>query len=586
MSIASSGNPCFQAKPAGRFVLVAVLVLAALPVRAEAPAAYDAATCDACHAALAKKKEVHPALAAGTCADCHVPSDNPGKCKSPLAKGWRLKADEPALCRDCHPRTGNTPLHPVIDSMGCTPCHDPHSSDNASLLKVSPVADLCKTCHDGVDNFPSTHTPVKKGQCLSCHDPHTSAEPHLLKSKESTLCLKCHKLQDLLPNRTKHAPVAEGECTQCHSPHGSKFSKNTLAEAGDLCMKCHDAKAVGGMKSPQGRTRIDLKKQTVHPALDAGGCVACHVSTHSSVMPKLLKKRPVELCYDCHERQDGKAFVHGAVRLGDCAVCHEPHASDYAPLLRKEKPAETCFLCHSDDATGRDFVHKPVADGRCTACHSPHGAADPFSISRGSGKNLCYACHKTVDAGKNKHPVLERGGCVACHDPHAGNNPFFLAKPVNALCISCHPNQKDGTHVTSFIPNGHKISGGPDPHNIDRDFSCASCHNPHGSDGPKLLRFGDNTMEACDGCHGDRMGKHPEWKDVSKRKRADKNVVEYRAEVPSSLLKARTGSEGKQSPPPVSALDAGAAGGRDAPLASPPAPDASASEAGAASATP
>ena len=315
----------------------------------------------------------------------------------------------------------------------------------------------------------------------------------------------------------------------------------------------------------------------MHPALDAGGCVACHEPGHSSATPKLLKKRPVELCYDCHDRQDGKPFVHSAVRLGDCAVCHEPHASDWKPLLRKQKPADTCFLCHADDATGRAFVHRPVADGQCTACHSPHGANHEFSLLRGAGKTLCYTCHKQVDGGKHKHAVLERGGCMACHDPHATNNPFFLPKPVNELCQSCHADKIDGTHVTSFIPKGHKIFGGPDPHNIDADFSCASCHNPHGSNNVKLLRFGAGPMEVCDWCHGDRMGKHPELKDVHLRKRTDKNVNEYRKEVPSPLLpgawpgvapaapRATSGPDAAGAPKPTPHVDAGAPDGRTAP---------------------
>ena len=518
--------------------------------------AFDATTCAKCHGSLGKKQTVHPAFTGDNCADCHAPTDKAGKCKSTLAKGWKLKSDEPGLCRDCHPREGNKPQHPVIDSMGCTPCHDPHSSNNLHLLKANPVGELCKTCHDGVADFPHTHTPVKKGDCTGCHDPHESAEPHLLKAKQGALCLPCHKTDKLMPNRYKHAPVNEGHCTSCHSPHGSKFPNNTLAESGDLCMKCHDAKAPGGMKTTRGRTRIDLHKETVHPAIDAGGCLACHVSQHSSVMPKLLKKRPVELCYDCHDRQDGKSFVHSAVRLGDCAVCHEPHASNFKPLLRKEKVADTCFLCHSDDATGRAFVHKPVAEGKCTACHDPHGAGNEFSLTRGFGKAVCYTCHKPVDTGKYKHAVLERSGCMACHDPHATNNPFMLSKPVNELCQTCHVEKIDGSHVTSFIPKGHKIVGGPDPHNIDHDFSCASCHNPHGSDTPKLLRFGDKPMEVCDWCHGDRMGKHPELKDIRRRKRTDKNVDEYRKEVPPVLLPGAWPSSGK--PASVPAPDAGA----------------------------
>ena len=555
------------------------LMLSAPIARGETAATIDTETCQACHAALTEKKQVHPAMSVATCADCHVPADRPGKCKSPLAKGWKLKDEENKLCRDCHTGIGTANVHPIIDSVGCTACHDPHSSDNDTLLKTAPIADLCQTCHDGVADFPFAHTPVKLGKCTECHDPHASPNKPLLKVKQGALCLKCHTTDKLLPDRFRHAPVSDGDCAQCHAAHGSKFPKNTLAEAGDLCMKCHDSKAPTGMRTPRGVARIDLKKQTVHPAIDAGGCVGCHVSGHSSPIPKLLKKKPVELCYECHSRQDESAFVHSAVKLGDCAVCHDPHSSDLPGLLRKEKPADTCFLCHADDVTGREVVHKPVADGRCTACHAPHGAPNEFSLTRGSGKIACYACHKPVDGGKNKHAVLERSGCVACHDPHATNNPFLLPKPINALCQTCHPQILDGTHVSNFIAKGHKIAGGPDPRNIDRDFSCASCHNPHGSDSPKLLRYGEGTMESCDWCHGDRMGKHPEMKDISKRKRTDKNVAEYRTSVPSSLL----GPPKPVAKSPPAPCDAGVP---DAPAASPPdapaaAPDAAAAAPGA-----
>jgi predicted CXXCH cytochrome family protein len=521
-------------------IATAVLALLAVSGRGSAAATPEGGPpCESCHKSLVKKKQVHPALEAISCTDCHEPGTGEGKCKSPLAKGWKLKSSEPGLCRDCHPQDEKKPkLHPVIDGMGCTPCHDAHASDAPHLLKTAAIGELCQTCHDGVAGLPHPHTPVKQGRCLDCHDPHGSAEPHLLKVRPADLCGTCHPPAKLLPQRYPHAPVTEGACTECHGVHGAKFAKNTLAEPNDLCTKCHDAKAAAGPQSPRGKMRIDLAKAKVHGALDAGGCVACHVPGHSSAMPKLLKQRPGQLCYECHDRQDGTAFVHSAVRLGDCAVCHEPHSSDAPHLLRKAGSADTCFLCHADDATGRAVVHPPLKQGKCDACHDAHGSAHEFSLTRGPGKVLCQGCHKPVDTGRNKHAVLERGGCMACHDPHATGHPFLLPKPVNVLCTSCHPGQKDGTHVTTFVHQGHKVSGGPDPHNIDRDFSCSSCHNPHGSDSPKLLRWGDKTMEVCDFCHGDRMGRHPELKDIRMRKRSDKNAAEYRKAVPSSLLDA------------------------------------------------
>jgi predicted CXXCH cytochrome family protein len=123
-----------------------------------------------------------------------------------------------------------------------------------------------------------------------------------------------------------------------------------------------------------------------------------------------------------------------------------------------------------------------------------------------------------VDDGKVKHAALERYGCTGCHDPHGSGNGALLAKRVNALCTSCHAEQKDGRHVTSIARDGHKVGGDlNDPRRPGHDFSCASCHDPHGSDNPKLFYFGPTAMDMCDGCHGDKSGQHPELKSVISR---------------------------------------------------------------------
>jgi predicted CXXCH cytochrome family protein len=90
---------------------------------------------------------------------------------------------------------------------------------------------------------------------------------------------------------------------------------------------------------------------------------------------------------------------------------------------------------------------------------------------------------------------------------------------VNAACIACHPEQKDGTHVSSMAKQ-HPVGGNlNDPKRDGHDFSCASCHNAHGSDNPNFFYYGDTAMESCAWCHGDKSGQRPELKDVVSRAR-------------------------------------------------------------------
>lgn len=426
--------------------------------------------CSGCHAKLLQAAVVHGALTKPGCTSCHRPVVNEaGKCRSHAASKWSLVRSEPELCYGCHQRKDQTKV---------------------------------------------VHTAIRQGSCLSCHTPHSSAYKGLLSSPSEKICFDCHDSDSLITKPVKHAPVAEGRCVECHSPHGGSLPNNLRGESGSaFCLRCHDAKAPAGKGTPGAAFRIDLGKSVVHGAFKRVDCLGCHDGGHGSDNLKLLKKPAVELCYGCHARKDGAKYPHSAVVVGDCAVCHDPHSSDNAKLVAKPTSQQTCFICHQDDLTGRKVIHAPVRKG-CDECHDPHGAPNRNAL-KGEGKALCYRCHKPIDGGKVKHAALDRYGCTRCHDPHGAARPAMLAKSVNELCIGCHPDQRDGRHITAITGKSHPVGGDlNDPRREGRDFSCASCHNPHGSDSQKLFYTGATPMEMCAGCHGDKSGLHPEAKDV------------------------------------------------------------------------
>jgi predicted CXXCH cytochrome family protein len=449
------------------------------PPQSAAPVAkpaQEAERCTGCHAQLLRGRVVHGVFQKHDCASCHRPvTAEAGKCRSRAASKWTLIKTEPELCYGCHARK---------------------------------------------DQQKVVHTAVRQGSCLSCHAAHSSDNAGLVNEPREKICLECHEVEPLLTKAVKHAPVAEGRCLDCHDAHGGNLPNNVRAESGSaFCLKCHDAKAPTGKGTPGSRYRIDLSKKVVHAAFKRTDCLGCHESGHSSDNLRLLKKNAVDLCYGCHERKDRMKFPHSAVVVGDCAVCHDPHSSDHEKLARKATIQETCFQCHQDDLTGRKVVHPPVAKG-CDQCHDPHGAPYRYALKAGEGKAVCYKCHKPVDGGKVKHAALDRYGCTGCHDPHGTANGAMLPKKVNAICTGCHAAQADGRHVTPILAAGHVVGGDLlDPRRPGRDFTCASCHNPHGSNSPKLLYFGTTTMETCAWCHGDKSGKNPELKEVISRAR-------------------------------------------------------------------
>src|SRR5678816_2170252 len=83
------------------------LLLAARVAGADEAPAYDAATCDACHAPLQAKPHVHTMSGCDTChAPASEPPDKPPKCQGLVGKGWKLTKAEPQLCLDCHEQPG------------------------------------------------------------------------------------------------------------------------------------------------------------------------------------------------------------------------------------------------------------------------------------------------------------------------------------------------------------------------------------------------------------------------------------------------------------------------------------------------
>jgi predicted CXXCH cytochrome family protein len=367
-----------------------------------------------------------------------------------------------------------------------------------------------------VDGAKVLHPSVKKGKCLDCHAAHVSERKGLVKASSEQLCVACHQIEPLFRKPVRHAPVAEGRCLDCHEAHGGDTP--AFVRAGDkaLCLSCHDEKAPRGKGTPSAARRVDLDKKTVHGAVKKSECSGCHSAGHGADHAGLLRSPLQVLCQQCHPRTEQEPYVHSAVVVSDCAVCHDPHASDHKKLMVAEKDAAVCFRCHQDDVTGRAFVHAPVTQG-CQDCHGAHGAPNRMVLTVGAGKQACYACHEVLDKGKVRHAPLDRYGCVGCHDPHASGNRFMLGKKTNDLCISCHPEQKDGKHVTATIAKGHPVGGMMDPRRDNHEFTCATCHNPHGSNSPKLFYVGSSPMESCAGCHGDKSGKRPDLKNVISR---------------------------------------------------------------------
>lgn len=394
-----------------------------------------------------------------------------------------------------------------------------------TFFNVNPVqgASSCvtTTCHPATIAFEHLHAPVEERDCVSCHlqrskeHPVKGAKAFELAAPGGALCVNCHNQGK---KSFQHAPVKDGDCNACHKPHGA--SGRFLLDAGEdltpLCLGCHDS--------------ADFKQKFMHGPAAVGSCLECH-DPHESDGKGLLTGSVRELCLKCHAdfaaSLHSAAVVHPPVKEAPCTACHNPHGAQ-VPMMLNNKMPDLCTGCHKEigkKLTTVKVPHKPLlSQAGCASCHSSH-----FSKAKGllptDEKGTCLACHgtdklgtpplrnikKEIEGKKFLHGPLQKGECKGCHDPHGsdyfrmlrGNYPAGLYQPYKEgsydFCLKCHEKNlikfADTTIYTKFR-NGNQNLHYLHVANSRKGRSCRICHEPHASNGQKLIssegsQFGD-----------------------------------------------------------------------------------------------
>lgn len=238
-------------------------------------------------------------------------------------------------------------------------------------------------------------------------------------------------------------------------------------------------------------------------------------------------------CLDCHGDLAKPKYRHGISKSGGaCLNCHvagdvegpckSPGVNGWK-LVRPD-PA-LCQKCHDNSAA--TAFHGAITNKGCGACHDPHASDNPNHLLAWPIDRLCQNCHRRVDTARNVHAPVKEGECLGCHNPHAGEARPLLIDETTAVCYECHKKEEQvAIHSSRYDPKYAENPQFAEFANRTADPAtaleghCTECHDPHGSDGEKLLRprFAGEPPPAapapaaggappydasgCVGCHG------------------------------------------------------------------------------------
>ncbi len=468
---------------------------------------------------LVADETVNPHWTGIHCLECHT--DEQGGTR-------RYGDDSIELCNRCH--DGNSAPadpHPVgvtipqamrrgmpaswplqNDSITCLTCHDAlmqmHDDPlaqllNPSFLRSRPAAspgDFCFSCHDAQDyrkenpheQLDASGTIMEKS-CLSCHRsvPDTKmayeAAMDSLRDESTRLCVSCHGGKDvnhpvwgnhLLPVpdtmgaalQVKRAaqgiflPLVNNRvtCVTCHNPHQRGVFKSREAARGagedyflrlqngtELCTHCHidvQAPDIPGSGRRSTMAAPPPAYDTIqHKPYSEEKCKACHAISGYGEEPH---QAPF-LCFGagCHETSLVRnTVVHERSVLGSCAFCHSPHNSAYQKLLCADEDT-LCATCHpllrdssdtpikeADHALFSSYVANSLSlpsGSECHFCHNPKHRQDLQVIDAEACGNCHLYLRKTVSS--SDHQQYAGKACSSCHLPHVSAHPYLLREP-------------------------------------------------------------------------------------------------------------------------------------------------------------
>lgn len=278
----------------------------------------------------------------------------------------------------------------------------------------------------------------------------------------------------------------------------------------DTCMQCHADQAEHYARTPH----ADLKNEPSWKG-KVVGCESCHgpgkahveAGGEKALIRHFENESPKQIsdtCLSCHAgREEHNNYRRGEHWRNDigCIDCHSSHSpttgenransNAFISGANAEKPGfagekmlkasepQLCMQCHTETKHqfNKPFRHK-VLEGamKCSDCHNAHGGFELKQARLATGADAaCIKCHTDKQGPFTyEHAPVKTEGCASCHTPHGSANPRLLrTSSVAQLCLECH-TQDHGVGALEPVGPAHRL---------DLQYrDCTACHvKVHGS---------------------------------------------------------------------------------------------------------
>lgn len=237
-------------------------------------------------------------------------------------------------------------------------------------------------------------------------------------------------------------------------------------------------------------------------------CEKCHAkgleAYQHTIHAKVLNEqngRTAQMRYGC-EACHGPGMAH--VQAGGVGGKGGPGWVTFNPNSGEDTSTQNavCLQCHTGGQ--RLFWKGSPHQSRgapCVSCHQVmHKASPDHLLARSGVVQTCAQCHvlRRSQTYRNAHMPVRSGmlldegwmDCTSCHNPHGTVTPKLLkANSPNDVCYSCHA-EKRGPFLWEHAPVTE---------------NCMNCHDPHGSATTSMLKMAPPRL--CQTCHVSQL--HP-----------------------------------------------------------------------------